>query len=382
MKNLGLASVERIGELDKAGLVKVGHTERKLKLIDNKETKGNDALREAQKALLGNENLYNKFFKGLTNKLDRQGADASSLAGVENIFITYCQNLSDVEIESLVRQFNKGFKDYIRVKKGDINLSEQRLEEINKKEITARGIISVVQFIRARKKLLDLKPSQEYAFYFEDVLDARYQIDLIECIYNRNGQEVSIDSMNLIQVKSSEPSEEEQERITRAHKEWLTSSVMDLDSFEHEYSDGIPENLTIESLLKNADEVENILLDICTDPNRAEIGAAEEFISKLDLGELSNKHKAWLLLQYGKRLKDLILGARKKRILTNLQARDILTAIERLGSSVMTKAKMPKNFSTVQEINSAISVGARIIKKENLFGRGEDSRHKKIMNVA
>jgi len=382
MKNLELATVERTGELGKTGLAKAGHTERKLKLIDNKETKGNNALGEAQKALLGNEDLYNKFLKGLTNKLDRQGADASSLAGIENIFITYCQNLSDADIESLVRQFNKGFKDYIRAKKGDINLDEQRFEEINRKEITSRGIISVLQFIRARKKLLDLTPSQEYAFYFEDVLDARYQIDLVECIYHRNGKEVSIDAMNLIQVKSSEPSEEEQERIARAHREWLTSSVMDFDSFEHEYSDGIPGNLTIESLIKNADEVENILLDICTNPNGEEFKVAEEFISKLDLGELSNKHKAWLLSQYGKSLKGLILGARKKKILTNFQARDILTAIERLGNSVMVKAKMPKNVTMIKKINSIISVGSKITRTENLTGNEKDSRHQKIMNVA
>ncbi len=162
----------------------------------------NEALKEAQETLIGNEKLYKKFLRGLAA---RENKDATDLASIENTFIRYCQNLPDAEIESLIRQFNTGIRKYIVDNQGVLEISQKTIQEMlsrNHRGISSPGILSVINFIKARKKLLSAKPSQEYVFYSEDVLDARYKIDLIECIYTENGD---IDTMNLIQIKSSVP---------------------------------------------------------------------------------------------------------------------------------------------------------------------------------
>lgn len=365
--------------IDRGG---VKHITRILRMLGHKEKKENDALHSAQEKLIGDESLYNKFLQSLVGKLDKQGGDASSLAGLENMFVSSCENLSNEEIDSLVRQFNTGFKEYIRKNKN--NIKEDQYEKIHSEGIKSMGIKSVVEFIRERKKLLDLEPTHKYAFGFEDVLDARHKIDLMEYLYHINEKdeviEVIIDTLNLIQVKSSEPTEREKDKITDAHREYSTSSVMDLDSFEREYKDGIPDNLTMETLVNNTDEVSTILLDIFTGPEKNGITKAEEFIAKLDLGKLENKHKAWLFLHYGKRLKNLILEAKDKEKLDSEFIDNILNALKKLEDRVKLKAGMPKNLAKIGEINSVICVGAEIIKIENISRESREG-HEKITGI-
>ena len=370
----------KISTVEKSNQLGSDHIVRNLRAIGNKKEKGNDALHTAQEKLIGNANLYNKFLQSLVGKLDKQGGDASNLAGLENMFVSHCQNLSNEEIDSLVRQFNTGFKEFIRKNKN--NIKEEQFERIHNEGIKSIGIKSVVEFIKERKKLLDLEPTHEYAFRFEDVLDARHKIDLMEFLYHRNSKgEVLIDTLNLIQVKSSAPTEREKDEIINAHREWITSSVMDLDRFNKEFKNGIPDHLTLETLVKNEEEVANILLDIFTGPNKKEFTKAEEFIAKLDLGKLENKHKAWLFLEYGERLKNIILEAKDKEKLDNEFVEDILSALQKLEDEIKLKAKMPKSLAKIGKINSIICVGAEIIKTENI-SKEEREGHEKIMGIA
>lgn len=360
-----------------------GHVERKLEQVGNLDTVDkNKALKEAQENLLS-EKMYIKFLQATLDKDEKQ--ERRGLCQIENIFISHLQNLSNTEIESVIRQFNTNFKRFVADYKGTISMNTEQRRKIfendrrNNREIRGNihpnSIISVIDFIRNRKVLLELNPSQRYTFYTESHLDAHYGIDLIECLYLENGD---VGTMNLIQIKSSEPDLEALKKISRDHRKWITSCVMDMEMFEQEYTHGIPEGLTIETFSKNADEIEELLLDMCTREGEFD---PEPFIKKLDLGRLSNKHKAWLLIKYGAILKDKITTAVSHEMITEPEARVLIQAMNRLEDEVEAKAKMPKNLAHIHEVNSITTVGPRVIRKELIFPLSDDTGHKKIIKV-
>jgi len=361
------------------------HIEHKLDLVSDKDphvVDKNEALKEAQQTLLS-ENMYKKFLLATLNKDENR--NYRGLCEIENIFIATLEDLSDNEIDATIRQFNSNFKRFISEYSGSIKINAEQRRKIfendskNNREIRGNihenSIKSVIQFIRARKKLLDSNPTQQYAFYAESSLDEHYGIDLIECIYGDGG---NIDTMNIIQIKSSKPSVEEQAEITTRHKDWISSSLMDLDSFEREYTDGIPENLAIEQLAQNSDEVGNLLLDLCTNPNGFK---PENFIEKLNLEELNHKQKAWLLAKYSSILKEKIIEAVAQEMIPQQYADEVLEKLSALENRLRAKARLPRNLSFISAIHSIIAVGPTIIHDEEIASGSEPHHKKKIMKV-
>ncbi len=355
------------------------HTERRLETVSRQSDDNREKIVEARERLLDNEDLYRKYIRGFTSM---EGNHPVELAGLQNIFITFCQDLPDPEIESLVTQFIRGLIDYILKNKATIGISQNQLEKIlspERRAINARGIINIVEFIRARKKLHGTLPGDGYGLYIEENLDARHKIDLVECIFgeDENGQR-EIDSMNLIQVKSQEPDEKQQEDIITDHRRWIRECVMDLETFEREFSKGIPDGIAIKTLLKNAEEMETLLLDLCTDPAGFN---PDNFISRLDLEDLTNKQKAWLLLTYGSDLRKKIHDSVEQGLLEKEQGDAILATLEKLESKIRAKAKMPKRFATIQNINSVIAVGPRIVKQEEIASASIPGKNKKVLKL-
>ncbi|MFZ2522455.1 MAG: hypothetical protein WAX44_00780 [Minisyncoccia bacterium] len=352
-----------------------GHLSRKLEKINPGRDRV-EAFRVARERILGNPDLYEKFIKGFIKSSDSIPVE---LASVQNEFLSNCVELSDQEIDSLVRQFNKGLADYLIKNYAKLGIDSQRkehlLSSLDSLGMNSVGIISAVEYIRSRKKLFELGPEQDYGFYFEDSLDARYKIDLIEVLY----LDGKVNSMNLVQIKSRKPDDNEIEKILDDHRSWVASSMMDLETFEREYTDGIPDNLTIEIMLENAQDVEDLLVDVCTDPDGFK---PDKFIEKLDLGNLNNKQKAWLLLKYGKIMIEKIASAVKNQVLDANQAEEILGALSKLTNKVIAKAKLPKNFSTVRNINSVIAVGPEIIREERIHGDSISDIHKKVVGLS
>lgn len=312
---------------------------------------------KAREVLL-TEKYFEKLKRAYEKKEEKRGGDASGFAEIENEFVAFCHNLDNEKISSLVKEFNRKFRDYIPAYLTKIKTTGG---------IDEKGIMSVVEFLKSRKKFLELKPSQEYAFCFENVLDARNKIDVIEYIYNRNEKgELMVDTMSLIQVKTTEPTEREKEEILEAHKKWLTSSVMDFDTYNRKYSDGIPDNLPMKDLAENLGEIGELFLDMCTDPNGFSI---KKFIDKLgleDFEKLKNKNKAWLLLHYGDGFKKMIIDYRKSKILSENQARALYDVLKKLEEKVKKEITKLKNFSKVKNIYSVIAVGEKIVEKNEL----------------
>ncbi len=354
-----------------------GHSERVLDTVGRENLDQNEELRAARAALLGNDAIYKKLFTAIGYRASGSAASfATHYSSVENIFVKYCQNLSDTSIDSIVRQFNIGANEYASKNKGVLSEKILTPEMLKSEKLNASGIKSVVNFIRARKKLLDTDPPTEYQFYVEDELDAKYKIDLIECIYKHDGDRLVVDTMNLIQIKSSEPTDDEQGRILSSHKSWIVSSVMDFDSLKKEYTDGIPEDITIESIARDSEEVETILLDICTDPGGFN---PDEFIKRLDLEQLTNKQKAWLLMDYSSIIKDHVRKSHLNGTVTEDQSREIIVALDMLEAKVRSKAKLPKNIAHIANVNSIIAVGAKIVKNTQLIATEEGKKSGKII---
>ncbi len=153
---------------------------------------------------------------------------------------------------------------------------------------------------------------------------------------------------------------------------------MDFDMFEHQYSDGIPEELQIEELSKNAEKIDAVLLNMCTDPSGFK---PEQFIDSLDLDKLSNKHKAWLLIKYGTILREEIHRATEEGNIAEPEAKLIIETLETLEETLRIKARIPKNLTHIHEINSIIAVGPKEIRKETILNHRDDRRHQKIAKI-
>jgi hypothetical protein len=350
------------------------HIERKLKTLDTSPAiDKQEELREARLALIGNDRVYQKFFDAIR---DVQSFDASKFSSIENLFIEYCINLSDDEVEALVRQFNLGLSEYARNNTGSIPPQHRDPEKIRQMKLNPRGILSVLEFIRARKTLLELDPATEYTFTTEDDLDARYKIDIIEYIYDTSDGNRNIDTMNLIQVKSSEPRDSEKHKILDGHRSWINSSVMDFEAFRREYTNGIPDRLTLNEITENIEVLSFILQDICTDQNGFK---PENFLTKLDLEKMTNKHKAWILSEYMPSIKAGIKRTVENGEISAEDADEIIRVLEELLAKVYSKGRLPRNISRVRSVNSIIAIGQRIISTTSIKSKPANSDHELVM---
>lgn len=352
-----------------------GHTERKLISIDTTPTVDkNEKLREARLALIDNDELYQRFFEGIK---DLDNHDASRFSSVKNLFIRHCINLSDDEIEALVRQFNVGISEYARKNPGSIPPQHRDPEKIREMKMNSRGVLSVLEFLRARRTLLELDPATEYTFSTEDILDAKYKIDIVECIYDTSNTDTrNVHTMNLIQVKSSAPRESEISKIISGHRAWIHSAVMDFGAFRREYTDGIPKSLIIKDLSENTKAVGNILMDMCTDPDGFKPNI---FLAKLDLEKLTNKHRAWLISEYVPIIKAAIETSIQEDTITPEQAAEIIQLLDQLEKNVRSKAKLPKNIGRIRNVNSIITVGKQVISEINLKSQSANTDEDSIV---
>ena len=322
--------------------------ERKLKLVSNKE-RNSVNLAKAKENLTSEENkekLHAIYLKGFHLKYQKEKGEVGSFAlpyaSVENEFIGNCLNLTDEEIEQLVREFNDGFKKYFFAQGGlggDFTIE---------KHLDAKGIISVVKYIRSQRELYKNSP-QEVHYFFEDNLDARYAIDLLEVktSTNESGDRVA-QEINLVQIKSRPPEPNDRDNIQKNHREYYNT----VNTFELRERNVFLDRLKKEILLKNAEEVRDLIFDICTDPVEFDPGV---FISKLKIENLSDRHKVSLLLRYLARIDNFVPQIRKNKKKYRLTDEEIDTALAAL-KRLEDKAKQIKQSINVKspQINSVI----------------------------
>ncbi len=356
-----------------------GHTERKLDTFPKThESDRNENLKRAQQELLTDE-VYEQFLKAIT-KIDTT-RNSGGFVDVENLFITTLQDLPDTDIDSVIRQFNIGFKRFVsehgnKYKVTD-DLRRKIFENDLKKHFATRevagnihpnSIKNVIGFIRSRKQLLGAEPSQHYELYSESALDAQYKIDLIECLFEETVEGAQIETMNLIQIKSSEPDAEEKRKIVERHRDWVERKMMSSSDLTAEFETDLPENTTIERLTKNFEDVQLILLELLTDPEKASESVVDEFISGLHLDDLTNKQKAWLLRKHASVLQDEITACVSEGIISEEQADAIIQRIKMLESRYRAKINIPEHTMPIKNVYSIIAIGGKIIHQERIFG--------------
>jgi len=351
------------------------HKERKLNTLDTSPAIDlSEEIKEARIALVGNDRLYQRFFDGIQ---DLESYDASRFSSVQNLFIEYCINLRSDEIEALVRQFNVGLSEYARKNMASIPPKYRDPLVIRDMKLNSKGIFTVLEFIRARKKLLEADPATKYTFLTEDILDAKYKIDILECIYDTSeGNTDNIHTMNLIQVKSSEPSDSEVRTITDGHRAWINSEVMDFEAFRREFTDGIPDAVTLKQITQNLQELSDILQEIYTEPGEFKPGT---FVDRLKLEELTNKQRAWLLSDSVPIIKATIQEAVESGEIGAKEAAEFVRVLDELEKKVRSKAKLPRNITRVHSVNSIIAVGKQVVKETVLKSKSDNRDRDHVM---
>jgi hypothetical protein len=101
-----------------------------------------------------------------------------------------------------------------------------------------KGVIAATRFISERSRE-QLPENQSRKLFYNNDLDAKYGIDLIELNYQDKDGDMVIDDMRLIQVKSSAQRESNSEKIERDHNKFLEDFMANLSEYEAQYQPSI-----------------------------------------------------------------------------------------------------------------------------------------------
>lgn len=190
-----------------------------------------EILTKAREEILNDENLLNKILQAITAKT--QDGAVIKFAEVENILVEKCINLTENDMNNLIRQLGRKFLDYIRYSDKIAEITGQTREDLltGRFNIDSRGIKSVISFVRERVKLLMKKPTQRFILGFNNRLDAVRKIDLIEIILGET--DATIEQLNFIQIKSSPPTSEDVSNIVREHGSFAHRDILSLRDIEN-----------------------------------------------------------------------------------------------------------------------------------------------------
>jgi hypothetical protein len=351
---------------EKDGTDSLGSTEEnKLVLIGSKKKMKEDFSKIKEHLNLKNDpELYANYLNSLRMKYKRDpgtaGSFAHSFAKVENTFVANCMGLKDDDINTLVLDFNRSFQKYLWSNGSDIDFTQE-------KHLDQVGIISAVKYFRSRIEIYKSNPLEKIFIFVRAKEDAGYGLDGYEVVVSRNEKgELKINRINFVQIKSKPPLPEDQEKILQGHRE-LNRLI---NTFEVKENNEALTKLTKEVLLKNAEEVKRVILEICKKEFDLDL-----FISKLNINDLSDGHKTNLLLKYIGRLKGMIPEVKKKYpqitdnyIKRTLEVMDELENRVKLLKSTQNKFKRPAVYSIT-------AVGPNIVHTEKISeGEEKDMR--------
>jgi hypothetical protein len=225
------------------------------------------------------------------------------------------------------------------------------------RNIDVRGIQNVISFLRARARLLESAPAQQYAHYFNSKLDARHKIDVIEVIEAADGSRIS-----LIQLKSSTPSPEEIEQIHRDHQSWAKEQWLDVSEYENSYiDDGTAEE--VRGFMGDVEEISMMLLEFLTDEKGQ---TPESLIASLRLDAFSNKQKAFILWKYLDVLKEVLDEFKEENPESAHELDLVWQQLSGIRENLAHKAKLPKSQILIGEVVSVVSVGPRVVSERDI----------------
>ena len=332
-----------------------------------KKSEYDDLLTESRESILNDEKLTQKMLLAILEKLNDKRT--TKFADIENILIERCINLSENDIDSIVRQFNKKFIAYIQSQKGVIDIPGKTIQEvvIGKFNLNSLGVKSVVNFIRARSKLLLSNPEQSFIIGFNNHLDARNGIDLVEVIFE--GEEDSdIDQLNFIQIKSSRPAEDEMEKIMSEHANFANGDMLSMREIDNLQLPKEEEQRLFEETISNQINMIEKIFEICDQYQGTD---RESLIKLLGLDNLNNMQKAWVLSKYFEKIKYQIENTFLEGYIMQENKDALIRDLETLRRDLINKSGIPSNITPIKSVNSIIAVGTEIIKQKEVFNSSQ-----------
>lgn len=341
---------------------------------ETKKTNYEDYLLEARLNIIENKTLYSKILEAIKNKIKRNPSD--KFTEIENLLVEKCINLSDSDIDSVVRQLNRKFIEYIQSMQGSLDIDGNTLINITtgRWNLNSGGIKSVVNFIKNRVQLLRSNPSQDFTLGVNERLDARFAIDLIEVIRNTSGD---IDQLNLIQIKSSEPTEEEKEKIVKTHRDFVNQNLLSLKDVDEFSIPKEEERKIFEDTINDQSVMFDKLFDICIDYRETDLGSLSVL---LGINHLTNLQRAWILSTYFEIIIEQIESAYREGYIEEESKSALIKDLTLLLEESVSKSGIPTNIIKINSVNSIIAVGPRVVSEISIYGSEESPLTASVSN--
>ncbi len=302
-----------------------------------------------------NEAVFNKIYKALsTNK-------PSQLAFLEPAFVGIGLAFNEANFQQLVTNFNNAYKVQARERNPSTGST---LVPVGQEGI---GLWSTIACIRqrqadfARKEAIEseTKRANEYTplkqvFMTNTELDRLYAIDLIEAIYRHKDNATQIETINLIQVKSSFKSQEDIENTFNKDSRQHTLWVDRLSTIQ----EGAPFGTSLETVIQPKDFINSAeASDIINKLQRPEIfGEPLEAVMKtlgINTANKTKQQQAWILKYVYESLISDIRGYYKIGAFDNKLVSKLDYTISTL-SQLMTNLE-PSAFIPIKTINSVLT---------------------------
>lgn len=324
------------------------------------EIKGNvqykEHLEKIRRKILQNERIKIAMITAIKEKrvVAPQNSDTISLyqvskfASVENYFVKNCLNLKRADIEKIVNDFNIEFQKYLNEHRAELRFN---ITLENKDLLVPIGIISVIEFIKSRQEL-PLAKNQRREFFFDNDLDMRMGIDLIEIVYQENDDILIVEEMNLAQVKSK--GDINKEEIIAKHLFWVKERIVNRREFNERFF--TPE----EEYIQEIKQVDNLFLFGLERILQGENFDVDEnfFIKALGLQNLTHEQKAGIFKKYEKYIESII---KSYEGLVDSSNPTQVKYLEEFKEIVKKYAVAVPMVAEIKKISSVLAHGAQII---------------------
>lgn len=339
----------------------------------------NEIFEKAFNSIVGNKDLEKKVVKAM---IAIRNGNATPYADFMNTISVMCLGLSDVDIENITNNFKKGILSRAQVYAQEFGLSGKELQNLqmgiwgksdDDRMFGSSGISSFVNFLRVRKKFHESNPRVVPAFYFENYLDAKFGVDLIEVIDSDGGA-----VLNLIQIKSKQYTEGT-EIYHKKHKDWVTLNMIDLDAYENTLSKEPSDGESLRIFISNIDKLEEVFLDIFSGE---QVVSKELLFEKLGIGNNRPKvEQVWILQNYLPFLKEEVLKLKEEGYIDELTMSHIESVIADIEKQVENVKNQKRDLRGIKEIYSICTVGEREVSKVKVFDSGGYNSKQKAMKI-
>lgn len=313
-----------------------------------------DILTKARQEI-AEKNIAAKVISAIKKKTE--GNSVRLFAEVENDLTELCLELKESEIDSIVRQLNS---EILKLA-GNVEFASGKIRQevlTGKWKINSVSIKSVVAFIRYRCKLLSIKPEQDFILGFNNYLDATAKIDLIEIVFDKTS---STHTLNLIQIKSSIPAEDEMAEIIDSHRRFVNQDLVknrDIELYK-------PNEQVIKKFevgIHNQEEFLERIFDICLDYNSVDKSKLEHL---LGMNELTIIQKAWLLNTHFEFISSVLDEASEYIGEENKAA--MLSDLQKMRDDLVRRSGLPVDTIRIGTVNSIIACGAKEVRNKTIY---------------